>query len=296
MTLEHRTFYQDWRRRLLSIALLLVMGLGLYSGVVQQQLFNPALAPLDQRAEQALKRSLVLAGSSFATARLIDRGVAFMSEAEVGVGVASVKPGQLLKPLQDMAVRYADLMVLAMTSVGIQLILLEFGKILALQIFGFASIAAGLCWLLGPQHWRNTALLICRNSLWILLLVRLGIPLMAYSTDLLSQQLLTPQRVAAQTELNLITAQLANVEQQTDTDSSGLLNWVRQTSSKTSDIISAVKLFSDSMVERFIQLIVVYTLQTLLFPLLSLYLLWQFGRYLWRRPLHFSAIQPTPYL
>lgn len=293
MTLEHRTFYQDWRRRLLSIALLLAIGLGLYSGLVQQQLFNPALAPLDQRAEQALKRSLLLAGSSFATARLIDRGVAFMSEAEVGVGVASVKPGQLLKPLQDMAVRYADLMVLAMTSVGIQLILLEFGKILALQIFGFVSIAAGLCWLLGPKHWRKQSLLICRNSLWILLLVRLGIPLMAYSTDLLSQQLLTPQRVAAQTELNLVTAQLANVEQQADTNSSGLMNWVRQTSSKTSDIISAVKLFSDSMVERFVQLIVVYTLQTLLFPLLSLYLLWQFGRYLWRQPLNLSPSAPA---
>src|SRR5690606_20600244 len=96
------------QRRLSLLLCLLALAAGIYSGIVQQRIVNPLLAPLDQQAHSALKHSLMLSSASFATARLIDRGIAFVSEAEVGVGVASVKPGQLLKPLQDMAVRYSD--------------------------------------------------------------------------------------------------------------------------------------------------------------------------------------------
>lgn len=125
------------RQRLVSLFIcLLALTVGIYSGMLQQRLVNPLLAPLDNQAQQALQRSLLLSSASFATARLIDRGIAFVSEAEVGVGVASAKPGQLLKPLQDMAVRYSDVMVLAMTSVGLQLFLLHFGQLAALPLFG----------------------------------------------------------------------------------------------------------------------------------------------------------------
>src|SRR5690606_15310237 len=124
-------------RRLLVVSLaVLAMTVALYSGILQQRVVNPALAPLDDKAHSVLQHSLLLSSASFATARLIDRGIAFVSEAEVGVGVASVKPGQLLKPLQDMAVRYSDLMVIAMTSIGLQLFLLEFAKLAALPLFG----------------------------------------------------------------------------------------------------------------------------------------------------------------
>ena len=109
-----------WQRLALLLLCLFTLAAGIYSGVLQQRLINPALAPLDQKAEQALQQSLLLSSASFATARLIDRGIAFVSEAEVGVGVASVKPGQLLKPLQDMAVRYSDVMVFAMSQVTIR--------------------------------------------------------------------------------------------------------------------------------------------------------------------------------
>src|SRR5690606_9535666 len=164
-------------QRLFALLLfLLALCAGIYSGMLQQRLLNPALSPLDDRASSALQRSLMLSSASFATARLIDRGIAFVSEAQVGVGVASIKPGQLLKPLQDMAVRYSDLMVLAMTSIGLQLFLLEFGKLAALPLLGTGILLSAVMLLLGPPAWRGTATYLLRIFIALLLVIRIGVP------------------------------------------------------------------------------------------------------------------------
>lgn len=278
-------------QRLFALLLfLLALCAGIYSGMLQQQLVNPALAPLDDKASSALQRSLVLSSASFATARLIDRGIAFVSEAEVGVGVASIKPGQLLKPLQDMAVRYSDLMVLAMTSIGLQLFLLEFGKLAALPLFGTGILLSAVILLLGPASWRSTATYLLRIFVALLLVIRIGVPLAAFGVAELSDWVLEPQRIAAEAALSGETAALQRVEQPLQSGDEGSLSWLRQMAAQANDMFAAVKSFSDNMVEKLIQLIVVYSLQTLVFPLLSLWLLWHLGRWFVRRPL---AQQPA---
>ena len=273
------------QRRLTWLACLMALALGIYSGLLQQRLINPLLAPLDERAQSALQHSLLLSSASFATARLIDRGIAFVSEAEVGVGVASVKPGQLLKPLQDMAVRYSDLMVVAMTSIGLQLFLLEFGKLAALPLFGGGILASATLWLLGPASWRRNCHYLLRSFVALLLIIRIGIPTAAFAVAELSDWVLTPQREAAETALTLETAALQRTDQAAITSEQGSLSWLKQMASQANDLFAAMKHFSDNMVEKLIQLIVVYSLQTLLFPLLSLYLLWQLGRWYILRPI-----------
>lgn len=273
------------------LLLLLALSAGIYSGILQQRLLNPALSPLDDRASSALQRSLMLSSASFATARLIDRGIAFVSEAQVGVGVASIKPGQLLKPLQDMAVRYSDLMVLAMTSIGLQLFLLEFGKLAALPLFGTGILLSAIMLLLGPPAWRNTATYLLRIFIALLLVIRIGVPLAAFGVAELSDWVLEPQRIAAEAALSGETAALQRVDQPLQNGDEGSLSWLKQMAAQANDMFAAVKSFSDNMVEKLIQLIVVYSLQTLVFPLLSLWLLWHLGRWFVRRPL---AQLPAP--
>ncbi|WP_215398257.1 hypothetical protein [Rheinheimera oceanensis] len=273
------------------LLLLLALSAGIYSGILQQRLLNPALSPLDDRASSALQRSLMLSSASFATARLIDRGIAFVSEAQVGVGVASIKPGQLLKPLQDMAVRYSDLMVLAMTSIGLQLFLLEFGKLAALPLFGTGILLSAVMLLLGPPGWRGTATYLLRIFIALLLVIRIGVPLAAFGVAELSDWVLEPQRIAAEAALSGETAALQRVDQPLQSGDEGSLSWLKQMAAQANDMFAAVKSFSDNMVEKLIQLIVVYSLQTLVFPLLSLWLLWHLGRWFVRRPL---AELPAP--
>ena len=279
-------------RRLLVILLaVLALAAALYSGILQQRVVNPALAPLDNKAHSVLQQSLLLSSASFATARLIDRGTAFVSEAEVGVGVASVKPGQLLKPLQDMAVRYSDLMVIAMTSIGLQLFLLEFAKLAALPLFGSGILVSPLLVFIGPASWRASSTYLLRIFIALLLVIRIGVPLAAFGVAELSDWVLEPQRIAAEAALTGETAALQRVEQPVTNANDGSLSWLRQMAAKANDMFSAMKNFSDTMVEKLIQLIVVYSLQTLVFPLLSLWLLWHLGRWFVRRPLPQPPLQ-----
>lgn len=273
------------QRLFVLLLCLLALAAGIYSGILQQRLINPALAPLDDQASSALQHSLVLSSASFATARLIDRGIAFVSEAEVGVGVASVKPGQLLKPLQDMAVRYSDLMVLAMTSIGLQLFLLEFGQLAALPLFGSGILVCAISLLFGPASWRRSSTYLLRSFVALLIVIRIGVPLAAYGVAELSAWVLEPKRQAAESALSLETAALQRAELPASNTDEGSLSWLRYMAAQANDLFAAVRSFSDSMVEKLVQLIVVYSLQTLLFPLLSLYLLWQLGRWFVRRPL-----------
>lgn len=279
------------RRVFVVLLAILALAAALYSGILQQRVVNPALAPLDNKAHAVLQRSLLLSSASFATARLIDRGIAFVSEAEVGVGVASVKPGQLLKPLQDMAVRYSDLMVIAMTSIGLQLFLLEFAKLAALPLFGSGILVSTVVLLLGPVSWRASSTYLLRIFVAVLLVIRIGVPLAAFGVSELSDWVLEPQRIAAEAALSGETAALQRIEQPVADANDGSLSWLRQMAAKANDMLAAMKSFSDTMVEKLIQLIVVYSLQTLVFPLLSLWLLWHLGRWFVRRPLPLSLIQ-----
>ena len=279
------------RRLFVVLLAILALAAALYSGILQQRVVNPALAPLDNKAHSVLQHSLLLSSASFATARLIDRGIAFVSEAEVGVGVASVKPGQLLKPLQDMAVRYSDLMVIAMTSIGLQLFLLEFAKLAALPLFGSGILVSTLLVLVGPASWRASSTYLLRIFIAALLVIRIGVPLAAFGVAELSDWVLEPQRIAAEAALTGETAALQRVEQPVTSADDGSLSWLRQMAAKANDMFSAMKSFSDTMVEKLIQLIVVYSLQTLVFPLLSLWLLWHLGHWFVRRPLPQSPLQ-----
>ncbi|CAM3676812.1 hypothetical protein [Rheinheimera salexigens] len=276
------------QRILLLLMVLALLTTAIYSGFLQQRIVNPLLAPLDNKAHIALKQSLVLSSASFATARLIDRGIAFVSEAEVGVGVASIKPGQLLKPLQDMAVRYSDLMVVAMTSVGMQLFLLEFGKVAALPLFASGIVVMLLALLLGPRAWQQSSLFLLRTFVALLVVIRIGIPLAAFGVASLSDWVLEPQRIEAQAALSGATATL-NTEPALPTEDGGTLSWLKSSANSANEVFNAVKHFTDGMVENLVQLIVVYTLQTLVFPLLSLWLLWHLGRWFVQRP----YLQPT---
>ena len=281
-----------YQRIALGLLAVVILAAGLYSGLLQQRIVNPLLGPLDDKASSVLQRSLMLSSASFATARLIDRGIAFVAEAEVGVGVASVKPGQLLKPLQDMAVRYSDLMVVAMTSIGLQLFLLEFGQLAALPLFGAGALGCVSLLLLGPPGWRSSINGLLRIFIALLILVRLGIPLAALGVAELSDWVLEPKRLAAEQALTADTRPLPRVDSPVILSDDTSLGWLKQMAGRANDMFTAVKSFSDNMVEKLVQLIVVYSLQTLVLPLLSMWLLWHLGRWYVGRPQPHITLMP----
>ncbi|MFY0664480.1 MAG: hypothetical protein JXQ97_07640 [Natronospirillum sp.] len=262
-------------QRRLVVGVVLVAFLSLFlSGLAERHVINPALAPLEAQATETLQRSLLLAAGSYASARLIDRAIAFFSEAQVGVGVASFKPGQVFKPVQDMAVRYSDVMVLAMTSIGIQLLVMEIGQALAVVVFGPALMVTLFLLLVMPVQWRPALLTFSRLFTALIIVMRLGIPLGATTVGMISHHVLDGPRQQAQSEVNITTEQLQDGEVVVD-DGQGLLVWMRGMAGQASDLLSGMRQFSDGLIERLVQLLVIYTMETLILPLVMLYVIWR---------------------
>lgn len=246
----------------------------LVTGMAEKHVINPALAPLESTATETLQRSLLLAASSYASARLIDRAIAFFAEAQVGVGVASFKPGQVFKPVQDMAVRYSDVMVLAMTSIGIQLLVMEMGQTMAMVVFGPALCVCLLLLFVLPPSYHARLKTFARLFVALMVVMRLGIPLGAAAVGLITEQVLDGPRQQAQQEINITTDQLQTGETLVESQQ-GMLGWMRDIAGQATELLDGLRALSDGLIERLIQLLVIYTMETLILPLVMLYIIWR---------------------
>ncbi len=79
----------------------------------------------DRRTEAHVDATMVQALAAFATARALNGGISVLQSTEVGVGVASTQPLEILDPLNDMVEDYADVMQLSIGSLVTQKVLVE---------------------------------------------------------------------------------------------------------------------------------------------------------------------------
>lgn len=261
------------RRCVAGVILVAFFGV-MVTGLAEKHVINPALAPLEAKATETLQRSLLLAAGSYASARLIDRAIAFFAEAQVGVGVAFFKPGQVFKPVQDMAVRYSDVMVLAMTSIGIQLLVMEMGQAMAVVVFGPALCVCLFLLFVLPPTYHASLKTFARLFVALMVVMRLGIPLGAAAVGVISEQVLDGPRQQAQREINVTTDQLQTGETLVESQQ-GMLGWMRGIAGQATELLDGLKAFSDGLIERLIQLLVIYTMETLILPLVMLYVIWR---------------------
>ncbi|WP_227368820.1 hypothetical protein [Halomonas sp. M20] len=271
---------RDFKKRLGMLVLLGLVLLASVSEFAERRVLGPVLAPTQVSAITTLDRSLTLAAASYASARLIDRGIALAAEAELTlpfIGGVAVKPGQVFKPLQDMAERYSDVMVVAMASIGIQRVLLEMGEGAAITVLGSLSAVLLMMALVFSGLSRRLVLL-ARGVVIVLVVARLALPLMITGVGFVSDALLEERRQQAQQSLNVATAELQQADVDTLEEEEGLTQWLNDLRERTADMTLSVRQFSDDMVERFVQLLVVYLLETLLLPLAALWALWRMLR------------------
>lgn len=90
---------------------------------------------LDYQAYQYVKEIMVQAVAAFGSAKVISATVSMMKSLELGIGIASVQPGHLLKPLGDLSETYADFMRLSIGALIVQGILLKIVSSLAFKVF-----------------------------------------------------------------------------------------------------------------------------------------------------------------
>ena len=159
-------------------------------------------------ADDALKRAL----ATFAVARTLNGVISVAQGTEVavepgGVGVV-MTPGQILDPVNDLVERFSSVMLVAASSLGLQIILLE---ILSWVVLTGLLVAALAIWLatlwsdrLRAQAWTG---FVIRLSL-ILTFVRFAVPIVIICTNFIFNTFLLSKHEASAAELQGATSEI----------------------------------------------------------------------------------------
>jgi hypothetical protein len=142
----------------------------------------------DHIADASLDEGFNRALASFAIAKGLNMVVSLIQSAQFGVGF-SISPGEMLDPLNDLVEEFSSVMLFATIAFSIQKILISIGgHILVKSLLSVLAIAVG--WLMLKDipipNWLRSALILT-------VLIRLAIPVATITSDAAYQAFLEPQ-------------------------------------------------------------------------------------------------------
>lgn len=232
-------------------------------------------SPLDtlstEQVDSGLKRALV----TFATARTLNAVISVAQGTDVafepgGVGV-KLAPGEILDPVNDMVEKFSTLMLFASISFGIQKILISLGG--HWMVFAALSVAVILWSTLHISgrpvpEW-------CSKLLVITLLLRFAVPLVTVGSNVLFDQFLAKDYEQSQALLESGATNAKNLQQLNAKPPEGqsIMDRLKAVVPDI-DVKERLRHFeevADQWIEKMVNLMVVFLLQTLIFPLLLLW-------------------------
>lgn len=240
-----------------------------------------------QQTEAGFKRALLVFGVSRGLNGVISvaQGTEVAVE-PVGIGL-NFKPGEILDPINDLVERFSWVMLASSASFGIQRVLLDVMASPGLTLFASLAVLLLLImiWWPGRSPLRGLGLVICRLAV-ALLILRFSIILIAVGGEHFYQAFLEPQYSESRQQLEQAANSIGEVnsELQPDLpppDEESLLDQARRvynSATRAVDVNARMEAFSRAAAdisEHAINMIVVFLMQTVLFPLFSLWLLWQ---------------------
>jgi len=272
-------------RKLLRTALVVVIAGAAISGTTDNI--------SQQYAEQALTRAL----ATFTVARTLNGVISVAQGTEVavepgGVGVI-LTPGQVLDPVNDLIERFSSVMLVAASSLGLQLVLLKITSswVVTALLIGVLAVWLASVWL--QQLQGNKYIAPTLRLTMMLVFVRFAIPVVIICTNFLFSTFLLTDQESATAALEGTSAKIEeiNVQFEDETDSeetsetvdmpsrmkratqewlSGVGDWFGSIS--VSARMEQLKASASEVTSHIVHLIVIFVLQTILFPLGFLYI------------------------
>ncbi len=246
---------------------------------------------LDIKGYNYTQAGLQRALATFAISRTLNGVISVAQGTEVAVEPVGIgmtfTPGQILDPINDLVERFSTVVLVAGTAFGAQHVLLDitassaFSWLLWLMI-GFALVVL-LFFNKVNDHLRN---FIIRAAITLAFL-RLAVPLFAITGEVFYQHFLAPQYQQSSEKLNATAERLSvlneeskvNVAEATDNTSffDSAKDWV-QNAGAALDWKAHLAEFSkaaEAVSEHAIRLMVVFLFQTLLLPLMAVWLMFK---------------------
>jgi hypothetical protein len=229
----------------------------------------------NQQVDAGLKRALI----SFATARALNAVISVVQGTEVAVQPAGVginfAPGQILDPVNDLVEQFGQLMLVASVAFGVEKVLISMGAHWAIS--SLLTVTA-IAWVYAYLR-RGTSPPWLTRMLLILLMTRFAMPLVIIGSDQLFREFLAADYQSSQQVIEVASGQITKLnsaiapapEEQSMVDK--ITGWV----SRNADIkphLDNLKQTVEQTTERIIRLMVIFLLQTLVLPVLLLWVLW----------------------
>ncbi|MCW8922897.1 MAG: hypothetical protein OQK69_04620 [Gammaproteobacteria bacterium] len=237
----------------------------------------------EQYTDEGFKRSV----SAFAIAKGLNGVISVVQGTEVAVEPAGIglilTPGQILDPANDLIERFSWVMLVCTTSLGIQSILLKM-----FSSFYFSAMVAVLLFLMVLFIWNDKKVTVdIKNILYrfvvFLIILRFFIPVMAIASDAVYKAFLETSYVESTQQLEQSNELIANLskENQAATKRDEDAPWYELLSDNINAAIDSfdvdkrveqLKVEADNLMSHIIDLIVVFTMQTILLPLVFIWL------------------------
>ncbi|MBI3186860.1 MAG: hypothetical protein HYZ31_03180 [Gammaproteobacteria bacterium] len=231
--------------------------------------------------EQGLKRVLV----TYAVARGLNGLISVAQGTEVSVEPVGIgmtfTPGQILDPVNDLIEQFSWLVLASGVSLGIQRLLIVMTGSTGFTILVSVMVAGALaaCWW---QKIPETVSRVITRIAVILLVLRLVIPVIALLNQAVYWYFLQPQYESSQTVLEQSGFQLQQ-QQPVKTISAppqneAMMDKLKRAYQSATDAVDIdarldrIKQVASNMSERILDLMVVFLVQSLLFPLLFIWL------------------------
>ncbi len=248
------------------------------------------LKPIDNSSQSQLESAFIRASIGFGLARALNGVISVAQGTEFAVQPAGVgvnfSPGEILDPINDLVERFSWVMLLATSSIGIQQILLQISSWTGVSILlGGAGLFFLLTRLRGSSFARMAD--IAGKLLLAMLLVRFLVPVGSLANDWVYKQFLQPQYEESAAELEIASERIKEIStrqaEAQESDGSITDRAKKLYSSMTSKfdfdgMLDDYKQSAETVSENAINLIVVFVLQTILFPLLFMYLIYRLFR------------------
>jgi len=261
------------KKRLLWTAIIVLAVVGAVTGHIDRA--------SEEQAENALKNALV----TFAVARTLNGVISAAQGTEValepgGVGVV-LSVGEVLDPINDLIERFSAVMLIAASSLGLQMLLLNITSWWGVSGFLIAAATGFLVVIWAP---RSTAAQYAGPALRILLFllfVRFAVPVLIVGTTLISDAFLEPKQAEATAILRDTTKDIERISDEAQTvppDDQSFMERLGEMideslkSMRVGDRMKELKESASNAAEHIVDLIAIFVLQTILLPLTFLWL------------------------
>ena len=231
--------------------------------------------PIDRLAQDYVESGLKRALITFAAARTANAIISVVQATTVaiqplGVGV-TLSPAQVLDPLNELVEQFSALMLAACISFAIQRVLISIGGYEWVSVFLTLALLAW-AWM-GWQGLRSPRWL--ARTLLVLLLVRFAVPIAAVGSEASFRLTMASDYAQAQAIVQATSDELGRMAPETPKGAGAierLKEWWDRQKQDIQSYFGQLKDKAENMVRHVIVLMALFIVQTLLLPLLFLWL------------------------